>query len=158
MDFDTAFSALIGNEGKYSNDPQDPGGETMWGVTARVAREWGYTGSMQDLPESTARNIAHDSYWYPAHCEDLPDAIRFDVFDAAYNEGVREALMLIQRTVGVSPDGVFGPATAAAVAALDPERCVRLFNAKRLRFYTSLPGWVHDGAGWANRVATNLER
>ncbi|HIA2409759.1 TPA: glycosyl hydrolase 108 family protein, partial [Burkholderia contaminans] len=33
--FDDAFEALMGNEGGYSNSPADPGGETMWGITAR---------------------------------------------------------------------------------------------------------------------------
>ena len=53
--FDDAFDALIGNEGGYSNNPKDPGGETMWGITARVARAAGYTGPMRDLPRDTAK-------------------------------------------------------------------------------------------------------
>ena len=36
--FDQCFDKLISHEGGYVNDPRDPGGETMWGVTARVAR------------------------------------------------------------------------------------------------------------------------
>ena len=36
--FDDAFDLLIGNEGGYVNNPADPGGETMFGITARVAR------------------------------------------------------------------------------------------------------------------------
>lgn len=39
--FEDAFRALIGSEGGYSFNPHDPGGETMWGVTARVARSAG---------------------------------------------------------------------------------------------------------------------
>ena len=158
MNFDDAFDALIGNEGGYSNDPLDPGRETMWGVTARVARAHGYAGAMKDLPRDTAKEIAHGAYWMVAHCDDLPDAIRFDVFDAAYNEGDHEAIVMVQRMAGVKADGVFGPSTAAAVAALDPERARRVFNSERLRFYTALPGWAHDGAGWANRIAANLAR
>ena len=51
--FDDAFKALIGSEGGYSFNPADPGGETMWGVTARVARASGYAGPMKDLPLET---------------------------------------------------------------------------------------------------------
>ena len=50
MEFDDAFTALELIEGGYSNDPQDPGGETMYGITARLARAYGYTGAMRDLP------------------------------------------------------------------------------------------------------------
>lgn len=158
MTFNDAFDALIGNEGAYSNDPLDPGQETMWGVTAAVARRFGYTGAMNDLPRDTAKQIAKANYWDPAHCDELPDAVRFDVFDAAYNEGVHEAIVMVQRMVGAHADGVFGPVTAAALAAMDPEKLRRTFNAERLAFYTALPGWDHDGKGWTNRVAGNLKR
>jgi lysozyme family protein len=158
VNFDDAFDALIGNEGGYSNDPEDPGGETMWGVTARVARAHGYAGAMKDLPRDSAKEIAHGAYWVPAHCDEIPDALRFDIFDAAYNEGVHEAIVMLQRVAGVKDDGIFGPATAAAVAALDGEKARRWFNADRLVFYTDLAGWEHDGKGWARRVAQNLRR
>jgi lysozyme family protein len=158
VDFPTAFGLLIGNEGGYSNDPADPGGETMYGVTARVARANGYTGAMKDLQLLTAQQIAKAEYWDKAHCDEIPDGIRFDVFDTAYNSGVHEAIVLVQRTAGTPGDGYWGPATQATVAAMDPERCRRLFAAERLAFYTLLPGWDHDGRGWANRIAENLKR
>ena len=156
MTFDDAFIALIGNEGGYSNDPADPGGETMWGITARVARDWGYTGDMRLLPQPTAKVIAHDKYWVPAHCDDLPETMRFEAFDSAYNMGVHEAIVIIQRALGVEADGVFGAVTSAAMVGHPPESLRRKFTAERLRFYTNLPGWEHDGRGWANRIADNL--
>ena len=56
--FNWAFDLLMGHEGGYSNNPKDPGGETMWGITARVARAWGYSGPMKSLPRETAKQIA----------------------------------------------------------------------------------------------------
>jgi lysozyme family protein len=160
VDFDAAFDILIDpqHEGGYSFDPADPGGETMYGVTARVARRHGYTGAMADLPLQTAKDIARAEYWAPAHCDDLPEAFRFDMFDCAYNTGVHEALVLLQRSAGVQADGVFGPATASAIGVVGPEALRRIFNGARLQFYTNLPGWLHEGHGWANRIATNLMR
>ena len=38
MNFDEAFTKLLGHEGGYSNHPADKGGETMWGSTIAVAR------------------------------------------------------------------------------------------------------------------------
>jgi lysozyme family protein len=158
MDFDAAFTALIGNEGGYSLDPNDPGGETMYGITARVARRNGYTGGMIDLPLQTAKDIAKAEYWAPAHCDDLPTAFQFDMLDCAYNTGVHEAIVLLQRALGVTADGVFGPGTLEAAGKVDPETLRRTFNGARLQFYAGLPGWAHDGKGWASRVATNLMR
>jgi lysozyme family protein len=158
VDFDAAFTALIGNEGGYSNNPADPGGETMWGVTARVARSWGYTGAMKDLPLDTAKQIAKDSYWTPVHGDELPDGLRFDVFDTSYNLGVHEAIVLLQRSLGQTPDGFFGPKTQAAIIASNAEWLRRAFDAARIDFYTQLPTWSDFGKGWVRRVAANLRR
>ena len=130
----------------------------MWGITARVARANGYTGAMADLPLATAKQIAKAAYWDQAHCGDVPDAINFDVFDTAYNSGVHEAIVLVQRAAGVLADGYWGPATAAAVAACEIGRMRRYFNSERLSFYTQLPTWPTFGKGWVNRIAANLKR
>jgi lysozyme family protein len=158
VDFDTAFTALMGNEGGYSNNPADPGGETMWGITARVARQWGYSGAMKDLPQDTARRIAYDMYWKPAHCPDLPPEVSFDVFDCAYNSGPEQAIKILQRAVGTTDDGVFGPATVMAMGCYTPVAVSKRFNGERLKFYTSLQTFATFGRGWVNRIAGNLMR
>ena len=86
--FEDAFRALIGSEGGYSFNPHDPGGETMWGVTARVARSAGYAGAMKDLPLDTARQIAKQKYWDPLHLDELDPRVAFQIFDANYNGGL----------------------------------------------------------------------
>lgn len=154
--FDDAFTALIGNEGGYSNNPADPGGETMWGITARVARGWGYTGDMKDLPLDTAKAIAKKFYWDPYQCDQFDPRIGFQVLDAAYNGG--HPAQWLQQAAGVTADGVIGAVTAAAVRAADPLKIVILFNASRIFYYTSLGTWPDFGRGWSNRIANNLRR
>jgi lysozyme family protein len=150
--FDDAFDALMGTEGGYT---VDNGGPTMWGVTERVARAWGYKGDMQDLPRETAKLIAKQKYWDPYQCDQFDARIAFQVFDAAYNGG-RPAVWL-QNAVGVTPDNVIGAKTIAAARAADPYRTVCLMTAQRIRYLTSLAVWPTYGKGWANRMATNLE-
>ena len=48
------IEATVQKEGGYSNNPNDSGGETMWGITAAVAREVGYTGAMKDMTRAQA--------------------------------------------------------------------------------------------------------
>lgn len=60
--FNACFDWLMANEGRYSNDPADPGGETMWGITKTVARQCGYTGPMRHMPLEVARRIYRDLY------------------------------------------------------------------------------------------------
>lgn len=152
--FESAFASLIGNEGGYVNNPKDPGGETMYGVTARVARAHGYTRAMRELSLDTAREIAKAEYWDKFQCDDLDPRIAFEVFDTAYNGGY--PIKWLQLAVGAKPDGKLGPATIAAVKAAETMTVIARFNAYRLSYYTSLKTWPDFGRGWANRIAHNL--
>lgn len=154
--FDDAFDALIGNEGGYSNNAADPGGETMWGVTARVARASGYAGAMCDLPRDTAKSIAKKLYWDPLRLDELDPRVAFQIFDANYNGG--HPVIWMQGAAGAKVDGLLGPATIAAVQAVDPLRFVLRWNALRLTYFTSLKTWQDFGKGWARRIANNLTK
>lgn len=156
MTFDEAFDILIGHEGGYSNHPSDPGQETMWGVTARVARANGYSGDMRMLPRAKAKDIYLKLYWTPVKADELPECLQYAVFDAAVNSGVSQALKWLQRAVDVADDGIMGPMTlAAAKRATATEAGAMLGH--RLDFLTSLPTWGAFGRVWARRIASLLK-
>ena len=157
MDFDIAFNTLLKYEGDFSNHPSDPGGQTRYGITEAVAREVGYRGDMRELPIDLAKRIYKSRYWDAVRADELPEAVRYAVFDAAVNSGPRQAILWLQRAVGVKADGIIGPQTLAAVRAADPERLLRLVLAQRLRFMTGLPNWAAFGRGWARRIADLME-
>jgi lysozyme family protein len=152
--FEDAFKALIGNEGGYSFNPADPGGETMWGVTARVARNHGYTGAMKDLPLETAQQIAKQKYWDPLHLDELDPRVAFQIFDANYNGGL--VVLWMQKASGAKEDGKFGPDTLDAVKSADPMKFVMRFAAYRLRYLRNLHTWPNFSRGWTERMAANL--
>lgn len=156
MNFDQAFDRLLGHEGGYVNDPRDPGGETNWGITVAVARAEGYSGPMRELPRDTAKAIYKAKYWAPVRADELPDSVRFDVFDAAVNHGVSQSSKWLQRAAGANPDGVIGAQTVAAARSAGP-LIAAAFNGYRLQFYTDLNTWPTFGKGWARRVASNLQ-
>lgn len=156
MNFDQAFDRLLGHEGGYVNDPKDPGGETNWGITIAVARAEGYTGPMRDLPAAKAKEIYRAKYWAPVRADELPDSVRFDVFDAAVNHGVGQSAKWLQRAAGAQPDGVIGAQTVAAARGAGSQLAAH-FNGYRLQFYTDLGTWPTYGKGWARRVASNLQ-
>lgn len=157
MNFDEAFERLIGHEGGYVDHPSDPGGRTNHGVTERVARAHGYQADMRDLPLETAKEIARAEYWDAVRADELPDAVRFDVFDAAYNSGVKQAAKWLQRAAGTDDDGQIGPMTIAAANGVAGYRLLARFNGHRLQFYTDLTTWPTFGKGWSRRVAANLK-
>ena len=156
MGFDEAFERVIAHEGGYSDHKDDPGGETNWGITARTARANGYTGPMRELTRRQAREIYRVAYWGRARADDYDPAIGFQLFDAAVNHGIGNAIRFLQRAVGVADDGVVGPQTVAAINAMQTTDVLARFNAERLDFYTRLTTWPTFGKGWARRVAENL--
>ena len=157
MNFDQTFDILLKYEGGFSDHPADPGGKTRFGITEAVAREVGYRGDMRELPLDLAKRIYKDRYWDAVRAEELPEAIRYAVFDAAVNSGPRQAALWLQRAVGVKDDGIIGPQTLAAVHAANPERLLRRFLSQRLRFMAGLPSWPAFGRGWARRIADLME-
>lgn len=152
MNFDVAFQKLIGHEGGYVNDTRDPGGETKYGISKRAYPDEGIAG----MTLERAKQIYRRDYWDTVRADHMPDAVRFDLFDAAVNSGVRQAVKWLQLAAKAEPDGVIGPNTLLAVRMADPHLLAKRFNGQRLRFMTDLKTWPTFGRGWARRIADNL--
>lgn len=159
MNFDQAFDLLITHEGGFSNRPlsDDPGGATMYGVTEAVARSNGYMGEMKDLTLEFAKSVYRKSYWDKCRCDELPDNLRYAVFDAAVNSGPGQTIKWLQSTIGVKVDGAIGPMTIASVNAANPIVVEKQMLGKRLRFMTELKNWTANSRGWSRRIASLLE-
>lgn len=149
--FDEAFNRLIGNEGGYVNNPRDPGRETKWGISKR---EYPHL-NIAALTRDDAYVIYKRDYW--DHCgATLSGALRFQVFDAAVNHGIGNAIRMMQRAVGVADDGFWGPHSQSTYENTDQRDAADLFLAERIDFMTKLITWDSFGRGWARRIATDL--
>jgi lysozyme family protein len=151
MNFDQAFDIVIGHEGGYSNNQADPGGETKYGISKRAYPLL----DIASLTLNDAKAIYLRDYWQALKCNELPDAIRYPLFDAAVNAGVITAAKWLQMTLKVTVDGVIGPHTIAAAQSAG-EKTVRQMLGLQLDFKTRLPTWPTFGAGWSRRIATIL--
>jgi lysozyme family protein len=156
MDFDSAFAKLMHHEGEFADHPDDPGGATRYGITEAVARANGYQGDMRELPLATAKAIYKTMFWDTLQADKIHPALRFDVFDAAVNSGVGQAVRWLQRAVGTKEDGIIGPITLDATQRNNPDKARAQMVGYRLRMMTQLKTWPSFGRGWANRIATNL--
>jgi lysozyme family protein len=88
-----AFEFAMRFEGYKSDDPDDPGGRTIFGIAARfwptvVAALW-------DLPKdeayARAREFYKREYWLAAGCDRIKSPDDIFVFDTAVNLGVGRA-------------------------------------------------------------------
>lgn len=152
MDFDAAFDRLLGNEGGYSNDPQDPGGETNWGISKRSYPDL----DIKNLTREGAKAIYLRDFWTGGQMNQYDGAIAFQVFDAAVNHGIRRAIKLMQLAAGVAEDGNVGPVTIAAIQAMRVPDMLALFVGARLEYFTTCKNWAHDGKGWALRCVKDI--
>lgn len=153
MSFDIAFDRTIGIEKGYVNDPADPGGETNWGISKRSYPDL----DIASLTRDQAKTIYYRDFWTKLARVQAPEPVLYQLFDFAVNSGVAAAIEALQRVVGTPPDGVWGPASQAALARAHSETVPLLLLAERLQFMTSLHNWPAAGRGWARRIAKQLQ-
>lgn len=150
-DFTKAFDRLMGHEGGYVFHPRDPGGETKWGISKRTYP----TLDIKNLTRDDAKAIYFDDFWVP--CGQMLDtAIKYQVFDAAVNHGIGNAIRMLQRAVGVADDGHWGPHSASRLENQSTTDVLMRFLAERLDFMRKLLAFQTFGAGWSGRIAQNL--
>lgn len=162
MTFATALGIVLQLEGgaAFTDDPDDPGGPTKWGVTAETWRQAKQEGIIQDKPlaEATrddAEAIYFSMYWRRVGADRLPAPLNLCVFDAAVNQGVAAAARLLQRTLRLDQDGVIGAETLSAAAHATRETAIAFLSA-RLQAYDDTGRRTVSGMkfvdGWRRRV------
>lgn len=157
-DYPKAEGTILVYEGGYSNNPKDPGGATMKGITQATYNSWQARhglppGPVKDIPDATVAAIYKHDYWDRMNCDEMPAGVDLCLFDAAVNSGVGGATSWAQGVLGLPTDGDFGPKTKAAILSDDPENFIRGFNSRRLATLKRLPTWGEFGKGWSARIA-----
>jgi lysozyme family protein len=133
--WDIAIAFVLDQEGGYTTDPNDPGGETNFGISKKAYP----TLDIKNLTVDQAKDIYKRDYWAPCRCDNLPFAYAVAMFDMAVNQGTGTAIKTLQETFGVVADGVIGPDTMAAVKAANGDpRKIKLFLARRLTVYARI--------------------
>src|ERR1700761_7545724 len=144
----------------YSNDKHDAGGKTMDGIIQREYDKWRIA---RGLPTRWVRNIDplevctifREDYWLP-NCPKLPAGLDLCLFDTNVNNGVHAGTLLLQRALGKTADGIFGPETNLACAALfnntnATQIAIASFYRVRRAYYLSLNDARYFGNDWLRR-------
>lgn len=90
--FDKALAFVLKWEGGYSNDPDDPGGETNFGIDKRSHPNI----DVKNLTIDQAREIYKTEYWFNCDCQRKEWPLDIIVFDTAVNMGQKRAGILYQ--------------------------------------------------------------
>lgn len=153
------INEIIRIEGGYVNDPSDSGGETNFGITKAVARSFGYTGHMKDLPREIAFEIYSEKYWHSLsldRVETICPRIAEELADTGVNMGIGRAGEFLQRSLNVlnnsgqyypdlKVDNDIGPKTISALSSYKWKRgqegmkiLYQMLNCLQGAFYVTL--------------------
>jgi lysozyme family protein len=147
--FEKALEFVLAREGGYSNDPNDPGGETKYGICKKYHPEL----DIKNLTIRQAGEIYRREYWDPNRCDELPYWAALAVFDTAVNMGKAHAQVCLQKTARVPDSGKNGAELYRIIQRMDPQEGMADYISYRLVRYAGLAGWQHYGRGWARRCA-----
>lgn len=155
--FDQAFEYSMEFEGwsETTNDPDDPGGLTKFGVSKASHPNV----DIANLTLDGAKAIYRKGYWDAIKGDQFDDErVAIKLFDIAVNAGVRKASLLLQQALCdmgsvVDVDGRLGPKTLDAANDVDADVLFVFLVALLETFYRSL-GKPKYLKGWLRRART----
>ncbi len=111
-----AIERVLGDEGGYVNLPDDPGGETNFGISKRSYPEI----DVAHLTRDRAIEIYYRDWWERFGFPNLRAEAAIKVFDLSIVMGAKAAIRCLQRAMRacgaqLEEDGVIGAATIYAV-------------------------------------------
>ena len=145
-EFLTAVERVLANEGGYSSNPDDPGGATNFGISARS-----HPGlAVAALTRDAAVEIYWRQWWLRLGFAQLPAAAAAKTFDLAVNIGAGHAIECLQRALRacglpVTEDGVIGAVTAAEAARADPAALMAALRSELAAHYRLVAAKANRG-------------
>lgn len=150
MTFERALSIIFELEGKPTDDPRDPGGATVCGISS--VKNPAFDFKNVSCESDNVRKFYRLNYWNPLNLDTAPAALRLTLFDCAVNQGVDFATRALQRALGIKDDGKFGAATMNAMNAANLCSVSEAFAEARFQRYYKNKNWKIYGGGWSRRL------
>lgn len=172
------IASVVYIEGGFVNDPDDPGGATKYGITERVAREYGYTGAMEDLTKEEADQIYSTLYVLEPGFDKMVEinpAVAHKLIDAGVNVGTARVSLWFQKALNsysrggsdypqIPEDGILGERTITSYKLLEQVRgkekacqlMLKALDGQQLSYYFSLKLYSKFMIGWVDKRIQNI--
>jgi lysozyme family protein len=138
--YNDCLQHVLKYEGGYTNDPNDAGGPTNFGITLGDYRKYinskGTATDVKEMSVDQAKVIYKARYWDALGCDNLPSGVDFTCFDYGVNSGLRRPQNDLKKFSNLS--GV---------------KLINAINDERMSFLRGLSNWGTFGGGWSKRVS-----
>ncbi len=154
--FPASLRETLRYEGGWSDHPDDPGDQTMKGVTFKTMKVFYPGATLQDLRNITdaqLQRIYRAGYADLVAFDALPSGMDHVALDGAVNSGPSRGARWLQVGLGVKADGKIGKGTLAVARTSPPVPVIKRAVAARAGFLRGLKTWATFGKGWSRRVA-----
>lgn len=174
MSFEANLNGVLNAEGEYSNDPDDGGAETIFGITRKYQATWPGWPEIDKLKaagfdmrglKSQPQVMAHvrayyAESWKRMNMDYLPEALQGIVYGGAINQGEQRVIKMLQTCLQemhqlVQVDGAIGPGTLAALQKVEISVLFDKLWKKRAQAYVVTANKPKQGKfllGWLNRL------
>tara|TARA_B100000131_G_C17873197_1_gene515099 strand:+ start:172 stop:648 length:477 start_codon:yes stop_codon:yes gene_type:complete len=152
--FEEIIEQVLEHEGGYVNDPDDPGGETKYGI----AKKFNPDVDIKNLTIEGAKEIYYEKYWKPSKADQVPNRLKHIYFDMVVNFGQGGAVRVLQEAAvskghNIKVDGGIGPNTIKAIQNVETDR-VRAYRVlKFARIVIKRPTQEKFWLGWFRRAS-----
>lgn len=178
--FDKAIQVILHHEGGLADNPNDPGGITVYGISLRFLEannidiDGDGDSDADDIralikQPDLAVKIYHDIIWKVGNYDRFNDFyVATKLFDIDVNAGRHRASIIAQEAANLCGarlmvDGKVGPKSVEAINAIDPKTYVEAVKKKQAAFYRDLAmrkpslaeflkGWLYR-AQWPKEIA-----
>lgn len=159
--FEPAIKKVLQHEGGLSNDPNDAGGLTNFGISHRAHPDV----DIANLTVEGAKEIYYDEYWKKYGYDYLKSQkLANKLFDISVNVGTKRAHTKFQEAINflsieygvtqtVVEDGWVGEKSAAAANKIPWESLLYTFQIYMGQYYLGI-GNVHYIKGWLRRLSS----
>lgn len=151
--FERAISFTLMWEGGYTNNPNDAGGETNFGISKRSYPNL----DIANLTQDDAKKIYYFDYWVECRCHVLPFPLSICILDMAVHAGPSKAIKNLQSVLNVSIDGQVGPETIDASEKAPMRGLITNYNIKRMLFLFNIISSSDFITGWTKRIFNLME-
>lgn len=140
--YNDCLTRLLKDEGGYTNNPNDSGGPTNFGITLADYRNYinkaGTAANVKGMSIDEAKAIYKSKYWNAMGCDALPSGVDYTVFDYAVNSGLGRPQKALNRFKSIT----------------DPVKLIDAINDERTTFLKSIGTGKNSVfmKGWMARV------